>query len=217
MKKAHNIILLTLASSIITSDAATIVSGNVTTTLGPDFFLNDAATGGMDFTINQPGTANLTRDFGALNVGAGGTTINISGIAWASPNSATTNDATSAEVTITYLGLDGAFGGGDDVLIGSVTDNYVFTAAGTTYVWAFDSPMSATIDGLNSVFRVAIAPSNATSDGSLRFKAGSGSGSTSNQAIVKISVAGTSVAVVPEPSIALLGSLGLFGLLRRRR
>ena len=204
--------LSAFALNLASSQAATVVAGNVTSTLGPIFFLDAAATGGNDYTINQPGTALFRRDFGALNVGSGGTTITITGIGWASPNNAGNNDATSATVSIYYLGLDGVGGGGDDVLIGTVTDNYTFGGA-SEYVWVFDTPITADIDGANQFFRVDVSPSNGTNTGSFMMKTTSGSAASE----VKISVAGTSVAIVPEPSSLLLGAFGLLRLLRRRR
>lgn len=217
MKPVHKTLLpcisgLAAFAGIATSHAATIVAGDVTSTLGPNFFLDAAATGGNDFAINQPGTALFRRSFGTLNVGSGGTTITITGIGWASPNSATNNDATSATVAIRYLGADGIFGGTDDVLIGTVTDNYTFGGA-SEYVWEFDTPMTAVIDGLNSFFRVEVSPINGAGNGSFQMKTTSGTDASA----VKLSVAGTSVAVVPEPSAALLGAMGALALLRRQR
>jgi hypothetical protein len=204
------------ALTLADSHAATIVGGNVTDTLGPSFFFDSAATGGGDFTVNQPNSGAFVRSFGTLNVGAGGSTITIAGIGWASLNSATANDATSATVAISYLGADGVLGGGDDVLIGTATDAYTFAGAAGEYVWAFDTAMSATIDGLNNLFRILITPTNGTSNGSLSFKS-TLSNPNATAATVKLSVAGTSVAVVPEPSAALLGGLGVLLLARRRR
>lgn len=205
-----------LGLALASSHAATIVGVGTTlgSSLGSNFFLNAAATGGSDASVNQPNSAAFTRSFGTLNVGAGGSTINITGIAWASLNSAPTNDATSATVAITYLGSDGVFGGGDDVLIGSVTDNYTFAGAANVYAWSFDTPMSATIDGLNNLFRIVLTPTNVGGTGSLTLKNTTG---TTLGANTKLSVAGTSVAAIPEPSAVLLGGFGLLGLLRRRR
>ena len=98
-------------------------------------------------------------------------------------------------------------------MIGSVTDAFTFSGA-NEMVWAFDSPLVATIDGANSIFRVSVAPLNGTGDGSLRFKTLNPTGSAAS---TKISVAGTSTAVVPEPSVALLGAFAVLGFLRRRR
>ncbi len=198
--------------------AATIVAGDVTANLGPDFFLDAAATGGNDFFVNQPNTALFGRTFSGLNVGPGGSQVSISGVGWASANNATASDATSAQVTITYLGADGVFGGGDDVAFGSVTDNYTFSGAGE-YYWRFDTPLEAVIDGLNSIFRVAVAPLNDTTTGSLTMK--TTTGTTAGN--VKLSVAGTSVALsgqIPEPSSLLIAAALVCGgtvMARRRR
>lgn len=206
---------LTLASS----QAATIVGVGTSlgSALGTDFFFNTAATGGTDFGVNQPNSAVFLRSFGSLNVGVGGSTINISGIAWASLNNAGANDATSATVGITYLGADGVVGGGDDVGFGNLTDNFTFAGAANVYAWSFDTPFSATIDGLNNLFRIVVTPANDTLNGSLSFKTTTASPGPGFASTTKLSVAGTSVAVVPEPSAALLGGLGLLALLRRRR
>ncbi len=177
-----------------------IVTGDVTANLGPDFFIDLAAIGGNDFTANQPASANFDRSLGTLNVGTGGSTITITGIGWASLNNATNNDATSATVAITYLGQDGVFGGGDDVQIGQVSDNYTFTASGE-YYWKFATPITQNIDGLNDVFRISIAPENASNNGSLSFKTTTGSVAAN----VKLSVAGTSTAIgTPPPKTAIV-------------
>lgn len=192
--------------------SATIVKGDVTTGLGPNFFVDDASTGGGDATVNQPSVGQYKLDFGALNVGAGGTQVTVTGVGWASPNFAGI-DLTQMSVTITYLGLDGVGGGGDDVVLGSTSDVYPqpFQGAGE-YYWIFDTPISGTVDGLNQFFRVDLAPINATGDGSMRFK----TFSTTNFA-PKLSVAGTSEAVAPEPGSLALIALGGLCLARRRR
>ena len=158
----------------------TIEKGDVTAELGPGFFLDDAATGGGDTTT---GNINLTRSFGGLQVGAQGGEVTITGVGWASSANGTT--ATEATATITYLGADGVWGGGDDVVVGSTTDQLTFSGAGE-YVWLFDAPIQATIDGSNSLFRINI---NTGGTGNIRYKKDNASGN------VKVSVAGISVAL----------------------
>ncbi|MCB1133411.1 MAG: hypothetical protein KDN05_19985 [Verrucomicrobiae bacterium] len=204
----HLRLLLPLAALLpLPSHAATIVAGDVTATIGPDFFFDSASTGGgTDF---NSANVNFLRDFGTLNVGTGGTEITIGGVGWATSGTTTAVPATSATITITYLGQDEAVGGGDDVLIGTVTDAFSYNGTASEMVWDFDSPLSATIDGLGSVFLM-----NVNSNGNIRYKTfPNASGIAAN---VKLSIAGTSVAV-PEPTAAMLGGLGFLALLRRRR
>jgi hypothetical protein len=159
--------------------AADIVTGDITSALGPDFFFDSASPGGgTDFNSNNP---SFNRSFGTLNNGTGGAEITITGIGWASSAGGTT--ATSVTVTITYLGADQAVGGGDDILVGSVTDNLVFTAAGE-YVWDFDTPLVAQIDGLGNWFQIAVS-----ANGNIRYKTFPNTSGVDN---VKLSVAGTS-------------------------
>lgn len=169
------------------AEAKTIVSGDVTALLGPGFFLDDAAVGGGDQTT---GSINLIRSFDGLQVGSQGSDISISGIGWASSASGTT--ATEVMTSITYLGADGVAGGDDDVFIGSATNALIFSGAGE-YVWEFDAPMIATIDGSNAWFLIHI---NTAGTGTIRFKKDSVSGD------VKLSVAGSSVAE-QVPNLAL--------------
>ncbi|MCU0748730.1 MAG: hypothetical protein MUF13_04200 [Akkermansiaceae bacterium] len=196
--KSLSLALVLLGGTSMIALADPIITGDVTSNLGPAFFIDAASTGGGDFAINEPGTANFDRSLGILNVGTGGSTISVTGIGWATLNNAGANDATSATVTITYLGADGVFGGIDDVLIGTATDNFTFAANGE-YYWKFTSPLTNVIDGSNNIFRVAITPSNGTTNGSLSFKT-SLSNPNGNASNVKLSVAGTS-AIVGSPLV----------------
>lgn len=163
--------------------AADIVTGDVTSTLGPDFFFDSASVGGgTDFNSSNQGFA---RDFGALDVGNGGSNVTITGIGWASSAGGTV--ATEVTATITYLGADELVGGGDDVVVGSVTDTLVFSGAGE-YVWDFDSPLTAVLSGEGSRFLIQI-----TANGNIRYKTFPNSSGAGN---VKLSAAGTSTAVV---------------------
>ena len=203
-------IVMGLAS---TAMAAVIQSGLATTdsVLGADYLLDDASTGGADVTTNEPSVLLARRPL-ALEIGSTGSEVTITGIGWASSVNTTANDADTVEVTITYLGLDGVGGGGDDVDLGTVTDAYATHSAAGEVAWLFDTPIVATVDGLNNQFRLRIVPTNAAGNGSLRFKSAVGADSGIDGP--KLSIAGTSQAI-PEPTSLVL--VALSGLLLRRR
>lgn len=198
---------------------ATISIGDLTTTLGTSYLLNEAATGGNDVTINDS-TANTNRTFTALANGAGGSLITITGFAFGTSAQTAANDAGTFTVGFKYLGNDGNLDGGDDVDFGSASGTYNHTGAGV-YVFDFDTDLSMTIPVGNTsgtTWQLSFTPSNVRggygdTSASIRFK----TVTAGSLATAKISVAGTSVAVVPEPSSALLGSIGLLVLIRRRR
>jgi hypothetical protein len=171
--------ILSLIATPIYSN--TIITGDVTAALGPDFFIDDAATGGDDTTAEL---IDFDRDLGPLTRGESGSEIIFPGIGWASSSAGTT--ATQATITITYLGADGIVGGGDDLLFGSRTDLLSYAGAGE-YFWLFSTPLSAMIDSANSIFRITVS-TNGT--GTIRFKGDEGN--------VKLSVAGTSIGLNPK-------------------
>jgi hypothetical protein len=154
----------------VSVQAASIQAGNVTTTLGPKFFLDEATNGGVDTDLHQPSVAYLVRSFsGLLTPNQGPTRVVFTGFGFALHTSAPANDATSVAVTFTYLGPNGAFGGSDDVAIGTATGNLTFTTGGE-YVFVFDTPLSANLDITATNFGITITPSNLTSNGSLKIK-----------------------------------------------
>lgn len=150
--------------------AATIQAGNVTTTLGPTFFIDEATNGGVDTDLHQPNSAVLLRSFnGLLTPNQGPTKVSLTGFGFALHTSASANDASSVAVGFSYLGADEAVGGGDDVVIGTATGNLTFTAGGE-YVFAFDNPLTADLNVTGTRFRITVTPSNITSNGSLKIK-----------------------------------------------
>jgi hypothetical protein len=152
--------------------AASIVKADVTTLLGPTFFVDDAAPGGSDALVNQPNTGTYTRSFaGLLTANQGITTVNITGLGFATSTAVSSNDATSVIVSFTYLGADGVTGGTDDVLIGSATVGFTYNSAGE-YACIFDTPLTATLNITATNFQVAVTPSNVGGNGSINFKIG---------------------------------------------
>lgn len=198
MKLKETVLRLLLFTGLVTAvaaHAAAIVPGNVTATLWPggahSTFIDEASTGGgTDFDAPS---ANFDRSFGSLNIGPDGTRIIIRGIGWATSGTVADVPATSATVTITYLGANGVSGGGDDVVVGSVTDAFVYNGTASEMVWFFDTPLVATNDGLNNVYHINIA-----ANGNIRYKT---QPNTSGAANVKLSVAGVSEAVANQLEI----------------
>jgi hypothetical protein len=188
--------------------AGTIVPDNATTTLWPDgapfsFFDFASTGGGTDFNAT---TADFIRSFGAPDVGTEGTRVTIRGLAWATSGTLADVPATSATVTITYLGGDGVPGGGDDVLAGSVTNAFSYSGTPSEMVWIFDEPLVLDNDGLNSMYRIRVA-----ANGNIRYKTYSGTSGADN---VKLSVAGSSEALgevqerlFPHKSMFVAGGL----------
>lgn len=171
--------ILTLAAGLLAFTAtpslraSTIEAGNVTTALGPKFFLDEATNGGVDTDLHQDGTnkvAYLLRSFnGLLTPHQGPTRVVLTGFGFALHTSATANDATSVAVAFTYLGADEAVGGSDDVVLGTATGTLIFTAGGE-YVFAFANPLSANLNVTGTRFRITITPTNIAGTGSLKIK-----------------------------------------------
>jgi len=180
--------VLLVATDVHGLRAATIQTGNVTTALGPTFFVDDATNGGGDADINQPTVASYVRRFsGLLTPGMGPARVTLTGFGFAAHTDGPSNDATSLTVAFTYLGADEAVGGGDDVAIGSTTGSYVHTAGGE-YVFAFDAPLTADLNLTGVRFRIQLTPTNGSNNGSLKLKTGPLTYEATNGA--KFSVAG---------------------------
>ncbi len=155
-----------------TARAATIGIGDVTSALGPAFFVDDAVIGGGDVTVTQPSVASYNRSFaGLLTPNMGPTRVTLTGFGFATSTAAAENTAATITVTFTYLGADEAAGGGDDVVIGSASGTYAYTTNGE-YVFAFDEPITAELDITGTRFLIQVAPANDTNDGKVRFKTG---------------------------------------------
>lgn len=178
-KLKHLLALPLLVSLTSITQANDVVVGDITSTLGPDFFFDTAAIGGGDFSS---GDAFFNRDFGINGYDPAGTQITITGIGWASPGNQVL--ATTATVTITHLGADNTVGGGDDVLVGSVTDAIPNDGIAGERVWQFATPMVATISGTGSRFLIRIQ-----GDDTIRYKTTDTNATAA--ADVKLSVSGS--------------------------
>jgi len=190
--------LLALASSAPLR-AATIQAGDATSTLGPTFFVDDVTSGGGDADIGHNATFSYLRLFnGQLTPNQGPTRVVLTGFGFFAHPDIPSNDATIISVTFTYLGSDEAVGGGDDVVIGTATGNYVFTT-GVEYVFPFDSPLSADLNITGTRFLIQVTPFNANHttkpDTELKIKTGALlSEPTLNSA--KLSVAGVATPLI---------------------
>lgn len=155
--------------------AADIVAGDVSAALGECFF-DEASIGGSD---NE--TKHLVRAFNGVAAGKWklGQNITLRGMGWAMP--AANFESTMVTVTFTDLGPDGVAGGGDDVVLGSITDKLVYTAKGE-YHWLFDKPVSGKMTG--PILRMQIASSQP-----IRRKSADEKGY--DQTMVKLSLAGS--------------------------
>ncbi len=160
--------------------AADIVAGNVTTALGPDFFFDDAVTGGGDNS-----STTFTRDLSGF--WTSGATVTLKGLGWASGTAGTTS--TSVTATFTDPGTDTAYGTSDDIIVGTVTDNLIFTGVASEFVWDFNSDITFT--AASSLLRVQIV-----SGASIRRKT---TAAGTAQANVKLSLAGTAVGGTAPP------------------
>ena len=207
---------LLVAMSASPALGATIVTGDVTTSLAGDLFFDDARTGGGDATINEGTVSNTQRYFdfdsdGLITDPPGPGTVTIQGFGFATSGSTVANDASEIDLTFIYLGADENPGTtGDNVLIGTERVGYNHTGGGEYFV-NFDNSPSAMIDGLGSRFRIVVevVDNDPGLVESIRFKTrpnneqsffGQGAGHSGPV----FSLSGTFQPEIPEPGTALL-------------
>lgn len=230
MRKTLPSLFVFAATSSLVAEAATLAAGDGSDLTGT-LFVDLVATGGNDLQWDNGNGSSHAWEIpsGGSWASDGSQTVSLTGIAipiWAnSTPDDTTNNTQNGTLTFTFysLGADGDVGAGysGDTLIGTATAAFNSSGDGVgTYFVNFDTPVVwAAAD--STAFSVSVS-----SDAALRLKTGpvatgveaenTGNGNTRTGYLMSLSVAGT-VAPVPEPSVALLGSLALFGLLRRRR
>lgn len=170
--------LIALSLSRVAS-AATLGQGDITTNLRGTVFVDEAAPGGdsdlhvqenhayvtdRNLDLNGDGDINDTPG-NPGNPGNPGTPVKltIKSLGLAVTRHPDLNDATSVMISFIYLGADQAFGGGDDVKIGSEAVEYKHVGAGEYYVH-FDGDLSAEIDGKGQRFRITIVPQDKNSE-----------------------------------------------------
>lgn len=191
-------LLLFGAVGLGTLGASTIQQADVTSVLGPGFFVDDAAVGTtVAAAVNQPATQGYNRNFnGLLAKNQGPTRIVWTGLGFVASSHAVDNDATSITVSFLYLGADEVEGTSDDVMIGSATGNYSYSGQGE-YAFVFPSPLAADLDITGTRFRIVIAATNPTNNGSIRLMTGSLAYETFTGA--RLSVAGaTTPSIIPR-------------------
>lgn len=152
---------LSLLMSSAALNASTFQAGNITDQLGPTFFVDDASKGGGDADFSNNTTQSFIRLFnGQLTPNQGLTRVIFSGFGFATHTEPTANDANSIEVTITYLGADGAVNGGDDVVIGTATGGFTFVLPANNpdaeYYFNFPTPLAADLDITATKFRIQV-------------------------------------------------------------
>lgn len=237
MKKlATPVFLSVLGLTMASSHAATLASGYTTggssqllTANGGagSTLLHDSAAPGGNTDTTVSGTVQynsvLLPGSGIWNVGD---TVSITGVALVLRGAS----MGSGEFTFNIreaAGGTGASGAAGLDLIGSATASYTTTGNVATMWVNFDAPVTFVADansttvGINFSFDGGDVSyktgTDLSSDGLVRYNFGNGNivgGATPSYQ--RFSIAG-SVTPVPEPSLTLLGSIGLLVLLRRRR
>jgi arylsulfatase A-like enzyme len=172
--------------------AVTIAPGDVSAALGPDFFFDDAATGGADNSATV-----FVRDIaGYWNSNE---IVTLKGLGWASKSGGTV--ATNVTVTFTDPGPDLVHDTGDDVVVGTRTDALVFVA-NTEYAWPFDSNVVFTAQ--SGSLRISIAGYSNGAPAVIYRKTTSGT----SQDAVKLSLAGTASGEPPLATAATAAAAG---------
>jgi hypothetical protein len=195
LKRLRDCALLPCLLAAPVLSAATIEEGDITSSLGPTFFVDDTTLGGSDIDIGHNTTVSFIRLFnGQLAANQGPTRVVLTGFGFATHTSTTANDATTINVAFTYLGADEAVGGGDDVPIGNATGDFVFSG-GKEYTFRFDSPLTADLNITGTRFHIQVTPVNANHtalpDTALKLKTGALASEPSVSG-PKLSVAGLS-------------------------
>ncbi|MGJ8724256.1 MAG: hypothetical protein ACSHYB_06845 [Roseibacillus sp.] len=228
-KKPQNLSLLLFGLAAGSVQSATWVKGYTIGSAdlapsGETLFMDLATSGGNDLRFDG---GNASAHIWEVQSGGNwtiGDTVEITGVAlpfWSNNNNAT-NNTQNGTMTISFrsLGINDDYDTGDSTIFGSVATTFASEAAGVDeYYVNFDTPISWVADSNGFGFSIA-------NTAALRLKTGptgtgaeaenTGNGNTRTGYQMSLSVAGL-VTPVPEPTVALLGGMGLLSLLRRRR
>ncbi len=226
MKIFSGLLCLAVMLTVSSTQAATIAAGDVTSNLDGTIFFDDARTGGSDATINegQVQVVNRFLDYdgnGTIAAPGVGGVVEIDSFGFATSGATAANDASEVDITIIYLGANENLGAGDDVVLGTQRVGYNHTGGGEYFV-DFDTPFTASIDGLGSRYRIEIrtVDNDPVVNESIRFKSRPANEQSFGHQGATMSMSGSyTVAAIPEPSslllmLSLLGTAS-FGCCRR--
>ena len=204
---------LTAATDVVGVNPNSVTFNDVTVNVGDDIFTGGGGTG--NFIFNAGSITNVDDDFeanggGTITVNGGTHTIGIAPTGTA--NFGAQNNSTLNFLGGTVVGVDlfrnTASGGSTINLGGSATLTADAISLAGIFDIAPDWTGSLAIDGFSAT------------DWETTLTGGATLGGAEIDATVfadNFLVVGNTVSLVPEPSVTLLGALGLLGLLRRRR
>lgn len=204
-------VLVAAAAIAAPAHAALFVEGADPTTVFDSLLLDDVTPNtGQDSSTNDFFVEARNLD---IPTGLGPVDLTFTGIGF-NPRGGTSTSVENVTVTLRYLGADATFNTSDDVVLGSRSATLQYNGTVTQYTAVFDEPIIGQIDGAEDRFRITLF-----SSGNMRFKTWNAGQSPSGQAGIKLSLGGTAIAAIPEPTAMLAFGLpaAVIGFARPRR